>query len=129
MFHHLAITWNNDGGILEFIVDGVLRSSRENIQSDQVIAGSGTLVIGQLQRAEGEFEAQKGFYGQISQLNIWDTVLSPEMLVLQAKYPGTDHGNVVAWETIKDHVSSSVEVISPAHIQSSCKFEFLKLES
>ncbi|XP_075042415.1 uncharacterized protein LOC142101885 [Mixophyes fleayi] len=75
----------------------------------------GSLVVGQFETEKGDFQTSDSFTGDISELNIWDHVLSPTDLKLVAstkvkwKYPG----NLVSWMSLMDKKYGAVQMISP----------------
>ncbi|XP_075690985.1 uncharacterized protein LOC142659107 [Rhinoderma darwinii] len=120
-WHHIAlsVTNNPSGSQYSVFLDGLPWSpDYVNIaQFEKVgISIGGSLVVGQLELTEGGgFQANASFTGDISELNIWDHILSPIDIKLvastkvQPKYPG----NVVSWMSLRDGKSRAVQMFSP----------------
>ena len=90
--HYVAITWTNQGGVLELIIDTVLQSRLTDIETNVTIPGQSRFLVG------GSDVAQKNYAGYLNELNMWDTVLPVDLLNLMVKYAANDRGNVVAWK-------------------------------
>ncbi|XP_030062659.1 uncharacterized protein LOC115472509 [Microcaecilia unicolor] len=76
----------------------------------------GSLVLGHLEMLEkGGFQAGSAFFGDISEVNLWDSALPAQYVKLLAvsktrwKFPG----NVVKWNAFADKVTGAVKKILP----------------
>lgn len=115
-WHHLCITWENNGGEFKFYVDGSLKRVKTAFKSGAVIKGGGVLIIGQDQdTVGGGFEIQQSLAGLVSHMNMWDFVLRTFALVDMATGFGTETGNTVAWrDIVRSPAYGQVEVVSIA---------------
>ncbi|OXB54309.1 hypothetical protein ASZ78_008305 [Callipepla squamata] len=78
-WHHIAVTWTCMDGAWRVYIDGKLSDGGSGLSVGSKIPGGGALVLGQEQDQKGEgFNPAESFVGSISQLNIWDHVLSPQ---------------------------------------------------
>lgn len=66
--HFIAITWTNEGGVFELIIDGILQSSVTGIEKDGKISGQTRFIIG------GNELEMKNLYVTLYNLNVWDKV-------------------------------------------------------
>ncbi|XP_078251223.1 sushi, von Willebrand factor type A, EGF and pentraxin domain-containing protein 1 isoform X2 [Rhinoraja longicauda] len=100
-WHHISVTWNStDGGAWKVYIDGKVSDGGKDLSTGQSIPGGGALVLGQEQDLKGEgFNPAESFVGSLSQLNIWDYVLTPEQIKSMATACPEDltKGNVLAW--------------------------------
>ncbi|XP_069779037.1 sushi, von Willebrand factor type A, EGF and pentraxin domain-containing protein 1 isoform X2 [Narcine bancroftii] len=99
-WHHISVTWNSKGGAWRVYIDGKVSDGGKDLSTGTSIPGGGALVLGQEQDQKGEdFNPAESFVGSLSQLNIWDYVLTPEQIKLLATACPEDlkKGNVLAW--------------------------------
>ncbi|XP_038054961.1 sushi, von Willebrand factor type A, EGF and pentraxin domain-containing protein 1-like [Patiria miniata] len=80
-WHHLAITWDEHGGILKMYRDGYLVLIHSGMRSDTSINSGGELTLGEL-RSDGT--QQESFTGSLSNVNMWDTALIPTIILKHA---------------------------------------------
>ncbi|MEM7468629.1 MAG: LamG-like jellyroll fold domain-containing protein, partial [Pseudomonadota bacterium] len=73
--HHLAVSWDNTNGAVNFYIDGVLEETFLGYQTTQTIGIGGTLVLGNDQDSPGGgFSAAQAFSGTLYDLRIFDDV-------------------------------------------------------
>ncbi|XP_028407952.1 uncharacterized protein LOC114530577 [Dendronephthya gigantea] len=89
------MTWTGEGGIFELIINGVLQSRMAGIEINGTISGQSRFIVG------GSEIENRNLIGIIHNFNVWDKVLSDEMLHMMIAEPGNDMGNVVAWRDLK----------------------------
>ena len=66
--HYIVITWTNEGGVFELIIDGVLQSSVNGIETDGKISGQSRFIIG------GNELEMKNAKLRLNSVNVWDQV-------------------------------------------------------
>ena len=112
-WHHVCVTWTNNGGELKVYTDGSLIKAKTECRSGDVIHGGGVLVIGQDQdKVGGDFVAAQSLVGLMSHLNLWNFVLRSFALADMAEGFGTEKGNTVAWKDIvRSQMYGQVEVV------------------
>lgn len=77
MWHHICVSWENSLGSWKFYKDGGLEKEETNLKKDHTIRAGGSLVLGQEQDSlGGSFESDQSYQGMLSNLNIWDKVLT-----------------------------------------------------
>ncbi|XP_019410274.1 PREDICTED: sushi, von Willebrand factor type A, EGF and pentraxin domain-containing protein 1, partial [Crocodylus porosus] len=112
-WHHIAITWTCTDGAWKVYIDGKLSDGGSGLSVGSKIPGGGALVLGQDQDQRGEgFNPAESFVGSISQLNIWDYVLSLEQVKsLATSCPEElQKGNVFAWPDFLPGVVGRVKI-------------------
>ena len=116
-WHHIAVTWESASGTWNAYKDGVkVRSSSTPFQSGEVIRGGGILVIGQEQDdLGGGFNTEENFIGDLSQLNLWDNVLSENYIYNLAFTPEGDSGNVAAWSDFRQSLHGEYHATTKAY--------------
>ena len=105
-WHHVAVTWESAGGTWHSYKDGVkVKSSAEAFQQGEVITGGGVLIIGQEQdELGGGFNTEENFIGDVSQMNIFDNVLSANDIYNVMYSSDSYRGNVAAWGDFKEQL-------------------------
>ncbi|KAG7461968.1 hypothetical protein MATL_G00196770 [Megalops atlanticus] len=99
-WHHIGVTWRSADGDWRVYIDGNLSDGGKGLSVGTTIQGGGALVLGQDQDQKGEgFNPVESFVGSISQLNIWNYVLTPQQIKALATSCPKDvfRGNVLAW--------------------------------
>ena len=124
-WHHVAVTWESAGGKWYSYLDGqeVARYS-ESFQKGQVIKGGGVLVVGQEQdELSGGFNTEESFIGDLSQLNIWDQVLSANDIYNLHLDCGNLEGNLLTWADFRENLDGTYAV-TPSSYACNCKYNF-----
>ena len=105
-WHHVAITWESAGGTWHAYKDGVnTKSSSAPFQQGQVISGDGVLILGQEQdELGGGFNTEENFIGDVSQMNVFDYVLSANEIYNLAYSCDYVEGNVAAWADFRERL-------------------------
>ena len=121
-WHHVAITWESAGGTWHAYQDGVkLTSSSTPFQQGQVINGGGVLILGQEQdEIGGGFNTEENFIGDVSQMNIFDYVLSANDIYNLVYSSNSNKGNVVAWGDFREQLYGEYHVTDRSYA-SDCK--------
>ncbi|XP_078698905.1 uncharacterized protein LOC144926212 isoform X2 [Branchiostoma floridae x Branchiostoma belcheri] len=95
-WHTVCTTWRSRDGAWQFYVDGDLTTSGSGFRVGGRVRRGGTWILGQDQdRVGGGFEASQSFIGELSEVNLWDRVLSSAEIAADCSY----HGNVIDWDT------------------------------
>ncbi|NXI34290.1 AGRD2 protein, partial [Galbula dea] len=85
-WHHFCVTWQQGNGTWAIYADGKRRASASGLcavepSAPQAIYGQGTFIIGQDQDSlGGTFKEKESFSGNITDLHIWQKVLSMEQI-------------------------------------------------
>ena len=81
-----------------------------DFQKGYKIRAGGTLVLGQDQdKLAGDFDAEETFVGELSQLNVWDSVLPKRAIVKQRNKCHITKDTINKWEQFKDFVFGGVK--------------------
>ena len=89
----------------------------EAFQSGAKIHGGGVMVLGQEQDAlGGSLSPEEAFIGDLSQLNVWNKVLSPQDIYnLVRSCNHVEHGNVKAWADFREGLQGVYKLTSKSH--------------
>ncbi|XP_059180835.1 C-reactive protein [Centropristis striata] len=107
----LCLTWESRTGLAAFWVEGK-RSTYQVYKPGHTIRPHGTVLLGQdPDKHLGGLEAVQSFVGEITDLNMWDFVLSRSMI--QAWHYGhkVPKGNIFDWGTIEYELNGNVIVV------------------
>ena len=117
-WHHICCSWENKAGSWKVYKEGALQASGSGLKTGYSIKTNGILTIGQEQDSfGGGFDATQKYNGELTDLNMWNRVLSAGEI---SKLAGSCHGgmgNVKKWSDFKAGIRGNVRVISP----SACK--------
>jgi len=103
-WHHVAVTWESAGGTWHAYQDGAkIKSSSTPFQQGEVITGGGVMILGQEQdEIGGGFNLEENLIGEVSQMNIFDHVLSANDIYNLAYSCDHVKGNVAAWGDFRE---------------------------
>ncbi|XP_063042299.1 sushi, von Willebrand factor type A, EGF and pentraxin domain-containing protein 1 isoform X3 [Engraulis encrasicolus] len=113
LWHHIGVSWRSDDGDWRVYIDGSPSDGGKGLSVGTFIPGGGVLVLGQDQDQRGEgFNPVESFVGSLSQLHIWNYVLSSQQIrALANGCPGDlRRGNVFAWPDFLQGVTGRVKV-------------------
>ena len=80
-----------------------------------MIRGGSVLVLGQDQDSVGgDFKPIESFIGEMTDVNIWDHVITDQEITRMSKSCLTGVGNVFQWRDFKAHLKGSVQIIKPS---------------
>ncbi|CAH1263337.1 NPTX1 [Branchiostoma lanceolatum] len=97
-WHAICATWSSNRGDWVIYSDGVLRGSGSRLNKGNKVRSGGTWILGQDQdRVGGGFEEDQAFSGELSQVNLWDRVLTPAEITTNWTVSCNRHGNVIEW--------------------------------
>lgn len=92
-----CVTWASHGGSVQLSVDGMV-GERQNIQSGYEIEPRGLLILGNDKDGFLGISEFNAFVGHMTDVNVWDYVLSPGEIREQAVCGNsTQRGNVLSW--------------------------------
>ncbi|XP_078681756.1 uncharacterized protein LOC144916503 [Branchiostoma floridae x Branchiostoma belcheri] len=95
-WHAVCTTWRSSDGAWQLYADGMLRASGSGFGVGGRVRRGGTWILGQEQDVVGGgFDSDQSFIGELSEVNLWDRVLSPAEIAANCSY----HGNVIDWDT------------------------------
>ncbi|KAM4860607.1 serum amyloid P-component [Thomomys bottae] len=111
---HLCVSWESSTGIVEVWVNGK-PLVKKGLRQGYAIEANGSIVLGQEQDDfEGGFDKSQSFVGEIGDLYMWDSVMSPEdiLFAYQGSTINPDSPNILNWETLHYEAKGYV-VIKP----------------
>ncbi|XP_060708553.1 mucosal pentraxin-like [Hemiscyllium ocellatum] len=98
---HICVTWDSLTGLITFWINGA-RSLRKVGHQGGVVAGGGMVILGQEQDQEGGgFDRQQSFVGELTDVNLWDHVLSPTDIKVLNRGCHLAGGNIINWATVE----------------------------
>lgn len=104
---HICASWESATGLVEFWVDGKPKV-RKSLQKGYTVATEASIILGQEQDSYGGgFDVNQSFVGDIGDVNMWDTVLSPEQ-INTVYVGGTLSPSVLNWQTLAYAVQGDV---------------------
>lgn len=107
---HLCVTWDSTSGFAAFFLDGK-RSLSKIYKKGHTVRAGGRVILGQDPDSFlGGFDHNQSFVGEISDVNMWDTVLADS--AIQGMFAGerVARGNVFDWESTELRINGDVEV-------------------
>ncbi|XP_010755196.3 female protein [Larimichthys crocea] len=108
MWHSICTTWDSGSGLMQLWIDGK-PSIRKFVTSGSSIKGSPIITIGQEQDNHGGgFDAKQSFVGMMSDVHMWDHILTPcEIQDYMAEMYFTP-GNVLNWSALEFQIVDRV---------------------
>ncbi|XP_064027121.1 adhesion G-protein coupled receptor D2 [Pogoniulus pusillus] len=117
-WHHFCVTWQQENGTWAVYADGKRRASASGLcavkpSAPQAIYGQGTFIIGQDQDSlGGTFREKESFSGNITDLHIWQKVLSAEQIEKVRSCWVVKQDLVFEWNSNALEVESSVQEVT-----------------
>ncbi|XP_039586577.1 adhesion G-protein coupled receptor D2 [Passer montanus] len=117
-WHHFCVTWQQQNGTWAIYADGKRRAAASGLCSGgpaapQAISGQGTFIIGQDQDSlGGTFRAQESFSGNITDLHIWQRVLSSEHIEKARSCWVEEQDLLFGWSSNALEVESTVQAVA-----------------
>ncbi|XP_008285962.1 serum amyloid P-component-like [Stegastes partitus] len=109
-WHTVCSTWNSDNGLGQLWLNGKPGIKRF-VHSGQAITGSPIAILGQEQDTYGGgFDATQSFLGMISELHMWDYVLSAAEIKRYVNDENFTVGNVFNWRALEYELHGKVMV-------------------
>ena len=114
-WHHICQSWENKGGSWKLYKDGVVASQGTSLKSGHVIKAGGSITLGQEQDSlGGGFSAAQSFVGMMTNVNVWDHVLSIAQIEQMSKSCLSGEGNVYKWSDFIHGREGKVRVVIPS---------------
>lgn len=128
-WHHICASWEHTAGSLQFYKDGILSASETNFKTGHVIRSAGSLMLAQKQDSVGGgLDSTQSFQGFLSNLNVWDYVVCPEIIAGMSKACLSGEGNVHEWSHFKHSVVGVPRLFIPSPCESKGKRSVLHNE-
>ncbi|XP_049416446.1 pentraxin fusion protein-like [Epinephelus fuscoguttatus] len=108
---HLCATWDSSSGAATLFMDG-RKSLTKIYKKGHTIRPGGKVIIGQdPDNYLGDFDIKQSFVGEISDVNMWDSVLSESTIKDMYSGKRVPRGNVFDWETTLLKVNGQVDIV------------------
>ncbi|XP_077327318.1 C-reactive protein-like isoform X2 [Lithobates pipiens] len=114
---HICVTWDSTNADVYLWLNGK-RSSERRQYNHLLIDAESSIVLGQYQSSfGGGFDASQSLVGEISDVHMWDYVLTQEDI--QKVLSGDLHGNVINWKSLRYEIKGEVLIKpEPQHLES-----------
>ncbi|XP_032413912.1 serum amyloid P-component-like [Xiphophorus hellerii] len=109
-WHSICTTWDSASGLVQLWLDG-LPSVRKFTSSGSNIRGSLIIMLGQEQDSHGGgFDMKQSFVGMLSDVHMWDYVLSACEIQKYVNEQNFTPGNVLNWAALDYQIVEKVVV-------------------
>lgn len=110
-WHHVGITWSL--GQYALYIDGALIESGNGLGPTTSLTAGGKFHIGQRYMANGNYDQKRAFAGKLTQLNVWDKILTEDEIKSTTGSCINNVGTILDWSTVvsKAHGAVSKEVL------------------
>uniref|UniRef100_A0A3Q3M5G0 Pentraxin family member n=1 Tax=Mastacembelus armatus TaxID=205130 RepID=A0A3Q3M5G0_9TELE len=100
MWHSICTTWDSGSGLVQLWFDGQ-PSIRKFISSGSNISGPVIIILGQEQDSHGGgFDINQSFIGMMTDVHMWDYILSPCEMQSYVDELNFTPGNVLNWRAL-----------------------------
>ncbi|XP_017541635.1 pentraxin fusion protein-like isoform X2 [Pygocentrus nattereri] len=108
----LCVTWESRTGLTAFWVDG-RRSAPQVYRKNHKILSGGAVILGQDPDSfVGKFDENQSFVGEISDVNMWDYLLTDDQIKnFNEKVWVGPEPNVLNWNTVQYEVNGNVREV------------------
>ncbi|NXE22095.1 AGRD2 protein, partial [Ardeotis kori] len=117
-WHHFCVTWQQENGTWAIYADGKRRASASGLcaggpSAPQAVYGQGTFITGQDQDSlGGTFREKESFSGNITDLHVWQKVLSAEQIEKVRSCWVVEQDLVFGWSSNALEVESTVQEVT-----------------
>uniref|UniRef100_A0A672JAI6 Pentraxin family member n=2 Tax=Salarias fasciatus TaxID=181472 RepID=A0A672JAI6_SALFA len=110
MWHSICTTWDSATGIVQLWFNG-RPTIRKFVPATSAITGSTMIILGQEQDAHGGgFDIKQAFVGMMSDVHMWDYVLSSCEIQSYVDKLNFTPGNVLNWKALEFEITDKVLV-------------------
>ena len=102
----MGLTWSL--GNYSLYLDGTLIQSGDGFGPPTPITGGGTFHVGQRLLHDGTYDITKSFEGKLSQVNIWDEIMTADEIKSISKSCYNNVGTILDWSTVVDKTHGAV---------------------
>ncbi|XP_078366330.1 neuronal pentraxin-2-like [Oculina patagonica] len=118
-WHHICASWENTAGSWKFYKDGDVRAQGSDLKTGHVIKSGGSFLLGIEQDSPGGgFEVYESFRGMMTNVNLWDHVLSAEEIESLSKSCLSGKGNVLKWSHFTHGRKGNTKLVIPSPCES-----------
>ncbi|XP_029436926.1 serum amyloid P-component-like [Rhinatrema bivittatum] len=109
---HLCTSWDSSTGVVTLWINGK-PLPRKAMKKGYSVNAQPSIILGQDQDSYGGgFDATESFIGEITDVNMWDSVLSPSDVQLVLANVNWLNGNVISWRSMWYEIKGDV-IIQP----------------
>ncbi|XP_048414323.1 C-reactive protein-like [Stegostoma tigrinum] len=110
LMRHICVSWESEHGEVTFWVNGQ-RSARKVGRRGKMVRGGGTFILGQEQDSVGGgFDIKQSFAGEITDVNLWDHVLTATEIKAVSESCNSLGGSIIDWSTISYSARGKVNI-------------------
>uniref|UniRef100_A0A672J1G9 Pentraxin family member n=1 Tax=Salarias fasciatus TaxID=181472 RepID=A0A672J1G9_SALFA len=110
MWHSICTTWDSATGLVQLWFNG-RPTIRLYAPTSSAITGTPMIILGQEQDSHGGgFDSDQAFVGMMSDVHMWDYVLSSCEIKSYVDELSFTPGNVLNWKALKFHITDKVLV-------------------
>ncbi|XP_073720404.1 C-reactive protein-like [Misgurnus anguillicaudatus] len=108
---HLCFTWSSSTGLTAAWMNGQ-RTIYQRYRKGHTIRPGGTVMLGQdYDKVSDKFDAEQSFVGEITDVNLWDEVLTAKEIKGLYSHNTVKVPNVIDWRTAEFDKYGTVKVI------------------
>ncbi|XP_061701808.1 chromobox protein homolog 6 [Syngnathoides biaculeatus] len=97
-WQHVCVSWNQKGGEWQAYQGGKLRGEGHGLAADHDVRPGGVLILGQEQDSlGGGFDSTQALVGELSQMALWNRVLSADQVASLARCGMLTQDSVAPW--------------------------------
>ncbi|KAB5523594.1 hypothetical protein PHYPO_G00154420 [Pangasianodon hypophthalmus] len=112
VWNSVCATWDANTGLAQLWVNGK-PSSRKGIKAGSSLIGIPKIILGQEQDSYGGgFDTAQSFVGMLTDVHMWDSVLSPDQIAYYTYGGKFQPGNVLNWNSLEFNKSGYVIIES-----------------
>ncbi len=113
-WHHICASWKNTGA-WQFYKDGLMHTHSTGFQTGYTIKAGGSLMLGQEQDSVGGgLDASQSLKGMLTNVNLWNRVLTPAQIKAMSKSCRAGVGNVYRWTDFIHGVKGNTAIVIPS---------------
>uniref|UniRef100_A0A3B4GVS5 Neuronal pentraxin-2-like n=1 Tax=Pundamilia nyererei TaxID=303518 RepID=A0A3B4GVS5_9CICH len=97
-WQHICVSWTQKGGVWQAYQGGRLKGEGHGLAAGHHIRPDGVLILGQEQDSlGGGFDSSQALVGELSQVGLWDRVLTSNQVASLARCGKITQGSVIPW--------------------------------
>ncbi|XP_072297601.1 serum amyloid P-component-like [Eucyclogobius newberryi] len=117
-WNSICTTWDSSSGLVQLWLNG--EPLTKKYITNSALSGKPIIILGQEQDSHGgSFDTVQSFLGMMSDVHMWDYVLSPCEILKYMKDKNYTPGNVVNWAALDFQLNGRVLI---EHKEMSCKW-------
>ena len=111
----MCVSWENVAGSWKLYKNGAVAAQGNALKTGHVIKSGGSLTLAREQDTlGGGFVVSQSFIGMLTNVNVWDHVLSPAEIERMSKSCLSGEGNVYKWSDFIHGLKGETRVVIPS---------------